>query len=180
MQKAAWHRRGEGAQCKARWRQNHQSRASSRDGGPSPTSRAAGVARCQLKKCTFRWKARQIVAWVRPSRVSLRSGLGVARVCGPMRRDSQAGTSERRDRRVTGPIDDERRGRKRLHVRVKSKHFASIHQSHFGVVKTPGARNARATGGNSFRAGGERGIRKESVGARRDLIENERGTGARD
>jgi len=80
-------------------------------------------------------------ALVRSSRVSLRSDLGVVRVCGPMRRDSQAGTSARRDRRVTGSVDDGRRGRKRLYVRARRQLFASIHQSHLGVVKTLGARS---------------------------------------
>jgi len=57
---------------------------------------------------------------------------------------------------------------------------ASIKRSHHGVVKTLGARSFVRRGGNSFQGGRRRRKPKESVGARRDLIESERGTSARD
>jgi len=119
-------------------------------------------------------------AVVRSSRVSLRNGLGVVRVCGPMRRDSQAGTSARRDRRVTGSVDDGRRGRKRLYVRAKKQTPRVDPPKPPRCRENTGCSIAHPTGGNSSRVGGEHGIRKESVGARRDLVESERGTGARD
>jgi hypothetical protein len=58
---------------------------------------------------------------VKSSRASLQNGLDVGKMRGPMRSDSQAGASRRRDRHVTTAVDGERQGLKRPDARAKSK-----------------------------------------------------------
>lgn len=82
----------------------------------------------------------------RPSRVTSRSDLGTPRTCGPLRRDSQAGTSVGCDRHDTGSVGGERGGTTSHHGRAKSKRQASIPQSHTGGVKPLGARSLARQG----------------------------------
>jgi len=117
---------------------------------------------------------------VRSSRAPPATDLGAASMCEPLRRDPQAGTLTRRDGHDTGSVDGDRDGTTSHHGRARSKRQASIPQSHSGGVKplgarsfvrreaTPSGRTARAEPNN------------DSARARRDLVENERGTGARD
>lgn len=60
----------------------------------------------------------------RSSRIASCSALGVSVVCGPLRRDSQAGTSQGHDRHDSGSMI----------------FFSIIHHSHHGGVKPLGAR----------------------------------------
>ena len=69
-------------------------------------------------------------AW--SSRITSTSELGAASVCGPLRRDPQAGASRRHDRHDSGSmIAGETREKKRSSI---------IHHSHHGGVKPLGAR----------------------------------------
>jgi len=115
------------------------------------------------------------------SRTSLRSDLGAASVREPLRRDSQAGAPTRFDGHDTGSVDGDHGGPTSHRGRARSnRQKASIHQSHLSGVKPLGARSFVRRGGNSFQDGRHGRDRNDPVRARRDLTENERGTGARD
>lgn len=66
---------------------------------------------------------------VRSSRIAPGSELGATSMCGPLRRDSQVGTSRRLDRHDSGSMDRPGNWGKTI-----------IHHSHHGGVKPLGAR----------------------------------------
>jgi len=104
---------------------------------------------------------------VRSSRIAPGSELGATSVCGPLRRDSQAGTARRLDRHDSGSMD--RPG--------KTWRKTIIHHSHHGGVKPLGA---RMLGPPKNGTGSERGNRNSPRARGNDLVENERDTSARD
>jgi len=67
---------------------------------------------------------------MRSSRIASCSALGATSMCGPLRRDPQAGTSRRRDRHDSGSMIAGNRKKK----------DSIIHHSHHGGVKPLGAR----------------------------------------
>jgi hypothetical protein len=106
-------------------------------------------------------------AAVKSSRTSSRNDLGVAPVCGPLRRDSQAGIQAQRDRHDTDSIDGDRAWtNKPSRSSEKQAPKASIHQSHFGGVKPLGARSfvrREATPSGRAASGGTERFRSSEV-----------------
>lgn len=109
----------------------NESRTGSRHGVDSPW-RAANVARRRPKKCTLQMEVVPDCKAAWSSRTASTSELGAASVCGPLRRDPQAGTSRRLDRHDSGSMIT--RGN------LGKKERTIIHHSHHGGVKPLGAR----------------------------------------
>jgi len=108
---------------------------------PSSTVCAAGVARCQSKKCTFRWKSCRIVQWWSLHGLCCGATLAPGRCVGQCEGIRKPVHQRGRDRHDTDSIDDERQGRIRLDARARTNAKASIHRSHHGGVKPLGARS---------------------------------------
>jgi hypothetical protein len=68
---------------------------------------------------------------MRSSRIASCSALGATSMCGPLRRDPQAGTSRRRDRHDSGSM---------IAGQPEEERNSIIHHSHHGGVKPLGAR----------------------------------------
>jgi len=154
-----------GRSARPSWRQNQRSQARSCEGGPSATSYATSAARRRSKKCISRWKSCQNVECeaftgiaTKRSRRCLRVWVGEEGSSIPACEGGATGTTLGR-KAAEKPANPPELPRRR---------------------ETAGCSIVRPKGGNSSRAGGAGGTEKDSVRARRDLIENERGTGARD
>jgi hypothetical protein len=100
-------------------------------------------------------------AAVGSSRTLLQSDLGAARMCGPLRRDSQAGasvggsTGATLGRSTTAGVEEQRH-----HGRAKSKRQSVDSPEPLRRRETAGCSIVRPTGGNSFRAGGVGGTER--------------------
>jgi hypothetical protein len=101
---ATRYRIGETAQWTARWRQNQRKPHKLTTSGPLPV--ACGNRR--KTKAEEMYLSMEVVPDRRAtwsSRTASRSALGADSMCGPLRRDAQAGTSRRRDRHESGSKD---------------------------------------------------------------------------
>jgi len=101
---ATRYRNGETAQWTARWRQNQRKPDRLATLGPLP------VARGKRRKTEAEemYLSTEVVPdrrTARSSRIASHSALGATSVCGPLRRDPQAGTSRRRDRYDSGSVN---------------------------------------------------------------------------
>jgi len=142
--------------------------------------RAVGVARCQLKKCTFRWKARQIALWwdlhgfcyeaVSASRGCVGQCEGIRK---PVHPSGATGASLVR---LTTSAEEQNASTFGWKANTK----APIHRSHFSVVKTLGAwlcvrREATPPGHAANTESVKNPWARDAISSK-----SERGTGARD